>query len=83
MHIVTGSWGSLRLSAVNSIFVLKSNLSCTTIVYLLISRMASAETNFIVEVTMAAYLSLLSYYYKPFRSFLSSRLFELVKVKIV
>lgn len=45
--------------------------------------MASAETNFIVEVTMAAYLSLLSYYYKPFRSFLISRLFELVKVKIV
>ena len=45
--------------------------------------MTSAETNFIVEEIVAAYLSLLSCYYKPFRSFLVSRLFELVKVKIV
>ena len=83
MGIVTSRRGGLRLSAVNSIFFLKSNLSCTTIVYLLISRMTSAETNFIAEETMAAYLSLLPCYYKPFRSFLISRLFELVKVKIV
>lgn len=82
MGIVTSRRGGLRLSAVNSVFFLKSNLSCTTIVYLLISRMTSAETNFIVEETMAAYLSLLSCYYKPFRSFLISRLFELAKVKI-
>lgn len=83
MHNVISGWDGLRLGAVNSIFFLKSNLSCTTIVHLLISRVTSAETNFTVEETMAAYLSLLSYFNKVFRSFLILCLFELVKVKIL
>lgn len=55
MYIVIGSWGSLRLSVVNLIFFLKSNLLCIIIVYLLILRMVLVEINFIVEVIMVVY----------------------------